>query len=86
MRKYNFSQEQHDIIVNLYREYGIPADSLVIDPERMRDFHLDYVHQSNHGVTMKELCGYLLNQRKLGEEKGGLPKLCRQYNGRKVSA
>lgn len=70
------------IIREMYREYSIPCDTLVSDQERLLPFAQDYMQRTDHEVEPKHLAKRLLTLRKLGEDKGGLPRLRRRYNGR----
>lgn len=74
------------VIVAQYVEFGIPADNIVADPKVSAEFtrkvnsRLPNADQVDSATVNRRL----LNLRKRGEDKGGLPRLERRYNGRKV--
>lgn len=70
------------IIREMYREYNIPCDTLISDQEQLVPFAEDYIHRIGQKVEPAQLARHLLTLRKLGEAKGGLPRLRRSYNGR----
>jgi len=70
------------VIREMYREYNIPCDTLVSDQEQLLPFAQDYIHRSGQEVELPQLAHRLLTLRKLGEQKRGLPRLRRAYNGR----
>lgn len=71
-----------DVIREMYREYNIPCDTLISDHTQLHPFAEDYVQRTGHAVELAQLARRLLTLRKLGEAKGGLPRLRRSYNGR----
>ena len=72
-----------DIVLReMYREYSTPCDTLVSDQTQLLPFAADYAGRTGQPVEPSELAHRLLALRKLGEAKGGLPRLRRKYNGR----
>jgi hypothetical protein len=71
-------------IVAEYGKFDVPADHLVADPQLAADFrnavnrHLPATDQVDQATLGKRL----LNLRRRGEDKGGLPRIRRKYNGR----
>jgi len=61
----------------MYIEYDIPCDRLVSDPAKLLHFTQAYTERTNQQVTSKDLANRLLTLRKLGQAKGGLPRLRR---------
>jgi hypothetical protein len=70
------------VLKQMYIEYNTPCDPLVSDPARLLSFAEDYEERTGQQVEPAQLSHRLLTLRKLGEAKGGLPKLRRKYNGR----
>jgi len=70
------------VLKRMYVEYDTPCDSLVSDPASLQSFTEDYVGRTGQQVESAQVSHRLLTLRKLGEAKGGLPKLRRKYNGR----
>jgi hypothetical protein len=70
------------VLREMYIEYKTPCDALVSDPARLRSFAEDYVERTGQRVQPAEVSHRLLNLRKLGEARGGLPRLRRAYHGR----
>jgi hypothetical protein len=70
------------ILKAMYVEYGIPCDRLVSDPDKLKEFGSDYAMRSGDNVQLGKLGHHMLNLRRRGEDKGGLPRLRRRYNGR----
>lgn len=72
------------IIVEAYTTYPRPPDQIVSDPEVSADF----AARVNSQLSPKECLDVatvnkrLLNLRRRGEDKGGLPRRWRRYNGR----
>ena len=71
-----------NVLKQMYVEYDTPCDSLVSDPASLLSFAEDYVERTGQQVEPVQVSHRLLNLRKLGEAKGGLPKLRRKYSGR----
>jgi len=71
-----------NILRQMYIEYNTPCDRLVSDPTRLLSFAGDYTQRSGQQVEPAQVSHRLLTLRKLGEAKGGLPRLRRRYNGR----
>ena len=73
------------VIVEQYVRFDTPADQIVADPEVSAEF----THKVNsklpavQRVDPATINWRLLTLRKRGEDKGGLPRLERRYNGRK---
>jgi hypothetical protein len=70
------------VLRQMYIECDTPCDSLVSDPARLLSFVEDYAERTGQQVEPAQVSHRLLTLRKLGEAKGGLPKLRRKYNGR----
>ena len=70
------------IIIEMYREYNIPCDTLISDPKQFQPFVEEYSQRTSQKVELPQFARHLLLLRKRGEEKGGLPRLRRIYNGR----
>jgi hypothetical protein len=71
-------------IVSAYCEFNTPADQIVADPQVGQRF-ADLVNKKrpgSHSLSVADLNKRVLNLRRLGESKGGLPQLRRRYNGR----
>lgn len=66
----------------MYVECNTPCDRLVSDPANLLSFTEQYTERTGQQVEAAQLSQHLLSLRKLGEAKGGLPKLRRKYNGR----
>jgi hypothetical protein len=71
-----------NVLKQMYVEYDTPCDSLVSDPERLLSFSQDYAERTGQQVAPAQISHRLLTLRKLGEAKGGLPRLRRAYHGR----
>jgi hypothetical protein len=71
-----------DVLKEMYIEYDTPCDSLVSDHSTLLSFAEGYVERTGQQVELSQLARRLLALRKLGETKGGLPRLRRTYNGR----
>lgn len=71
-----------NVLKLMYVEYDTPCDSLVSDPARLLSFADNYAERTGQHVEPAQVSHRLLTLRKLGEAKGGLPKLRRKYNGR----
>jgi hypothetical protein len=65
-----------------YLKNNMPCDRLVSDPERLLAFTQAYTDQTGQEIEPADLARRLLTLRKLGEAKGGLPRLRRMYDGR----
>ena len=73
------------LLKDMYVEYGTPCDRLVSDPLILTRFTEDYIRRSSQIIGVAELGHHMLNLRRLGEDKGGLPRLFRRYFGRDAS-
>lgn len=71
-----------DVLRQMYVETDVPCDSLVSDPARLSTFAQAYAERTTQEVDPAQLAHRLLALRKLGEAKGGLPRLRRRYNAR----
>lgn len=71
-----------NVLKQMYIEYNTPCDTLVSDPAKLLSFAEDYEERTTQQIKPADLSHRLLTLRKLGEAKGGLPKLRRRYNGR----
>ena len=71
-----------DLLVKMYVKNDVPCDQLVSDPDAMVEFTNEYERQSGNTATAKEIGKRLLNLRRRGQNKGGLPRIRRRYNGR----
>jgi hypothetical protein len=68
------------VIIEEYAKLGIPADQNVADPQVSAQFHdavMDRLPDELH-VDQATLNKRLLNLRRRGEDKGGLPRLQRR--------
>jgi len=72
-----------NVLKQMYVEFDVPCDGLVSDPAKLLSFADDYAERTGQQVEPAQLSHRLLTLRKVGEAKGGLPKLRRKYNGRK---
>lgn len=70
------------VLKQMYVEYDTPCDPLVSDPSKLLSFAADYGERTGQQVEPAQVSHRLLTLRKLGEAKGGLPKIRRRYNGR----
>jgi hypothetical protein len=70
------------VLRKMYIEYDTPCDGLVSDPARLLSFAQDYAERAGQQVEPAQVSHRLLSLRKLGQAKGGLPRLRRKYNGR----
>lgn len=75
-----------EILIRMYVEYDVPCDRLVSDPEQLQMFTKDYCQRTGQDVKPAVVSHALLNLRRAGEVNGGLPRLRRQYNGRRKKA
>jgi hypothetical protein len=71
-----------DVLKEMYVEYDTACDRLVSDPERLLSFAEDYGERTGQRMQPARVSHRLLALRKLGQAKGGLPRLRRKYNGR----
>ena len=71
-----------NVLKQMYVEYDTPCDPLVSNPARLVAFARDYAERTGQQVEPAQVSHRLLTLRKLGEARGGLPKLRRKYNGR----
>jgi len=72
------------VIISEYPLYGVPADQIVADPELNAEFRARVNRQLplELRVDTAAFNKRLLNLRRLGQAKGGLPRLEPGYNGR----
>ena len=71
-----------NILKEMYVEYDTACDRLVSDPARLMSFVKDYAERIGQQVEAAQVSHRLLTLRKLGQDKGGLPRLRRTYHGR----
>ena len=72
------------VIVAAYPKFNVPADQIVSDPELAASFQQvvrDKLPEAQR-VDLATMNKRLLNLRRRGQGKGGLPRLERGYNGR----
>ncbi len=76
--------ELDQAIIETYVRFDTPADQVVADPQLATRFGQDVNSQlpKTQQVDQATLNKRLLNLRRRGEEKGGLPRLRRDFNGR----
>ncbi len=70
------------VLRQMYVIHNTPCDRLVSDPERLLAFTQAYMGQTGQEIEPARLSQRLLHLRKLGEARGGLPRLRRTYHGR----
>jgi len=70
------------VLKEMYIEYNTTCDRLVSDPSKLLSFSEDYVQRTGQQVEPSQLAHRLLILRKLGQDKGGLPRLRRAYHRR----
>lgn len=70
------------VLREMYIKNNMPCDCLVSDPERLLAFTQAYTDRTGQEIEPSQLGQRLLNLRKLGEAKGGLPRLRRAYHER----
>jgi hypothetical protein len=69
-----------ELLVNLYPKFGVPADQIVTSPQLANEF-VELVNQQlpeSARVDVQACNKRLLNLRKRGEAKGGLPRLTKR--------
>ena len=71
-----------NVLKEMYIEYGVACDSLVSNPSRLLSFTEDYVQRTGQQIESSQLAHRLLTLRKLGQDKGGLPRIRRTHHGR----
>lgn len=73
------------VIVETYGRFDTPADQIVADPHLAAEFGQKVNAQlpGDQQVDQATLNKRILNLRRRGEGKGGLPRLRRDYNGRR---
>jgi hypothetical protein len=71
-----------DVLREMYVTHNLPCDRLVSDPETLLAFTQAYTDRTGQEIEPAQVSHRLLTLRKIGEAKGGLPKLRRKYNGR----
>jgi hypothetical protein len=64
-----------EVIKELYVKFDIPADRLVIDPVKMGNFRLAYANATSHIPSSPSIARIIIQLRKLGLAKGGLPRI-----------
>lgn len=75
MRK---SAHTKQVIREEYVLMDVPADEVARTPEIAEQFRLRVnarIHASEHFVDAEEFSNFLVNMRRRGSEKGGLPKI-----------
>jgi hypothetical protein len=70
------------VLREMYAAHNMPCDRLVSDPERLLAFTQAYTERTGQEIEPAQVSHRLLTLRKIGEAKGGLPRLRRKYNGR----
>ena len=70
------------VLTEMYIKNNLPCDRLVSDPERLLAFTQAYSDRTGQEIAPADLAHRLLTLRKLGEAKGGLPRLRRGCDGR----
>ena len=68
---------QDRIIIEMYVTLSIPCDRIVSNPAVLREFTEEYTARTGHIVEPADLGQHLLNLRKRGGDKGGLPRMRR---------
>ena len=71
-----------NVLREMYIEYDTACDRLVSDPAKLLSFAEDYAERTGQQTRPAQVSHRLLTLRKLGEAKGGLPRLRRAYHGR----
>jgi hypothetical protein len=71
-------------IVAAYEQFDTPADQIVTDPEIGQSFaqRVNDLLAEGERYDLPVVNKRLLNLRRRGQEKGGLPRLRRDYDGR----
>ena len=59
------------IIIDMYKEYDIPCDTLISNQPQLIAFAEDYNIRSGQKVELPQFAKHLLALRKRGEAKGG---------------
>jgi hypothetical protein len=74
-----------EAIIASYRRFRVPADQLVADHELSEKFAVTVAEELGEPlrVDLTALRKLILNLRRRGEANGGLPRLERDYNGRR---
>lgn len=70
------------LIVSMYLEFKTPCDRITSNPVISEKFHKEYMNRTGHHVERADLMHHLLNLRRRGQDKGGLPRQFRSYHGR----
>lgn len=70
------------VLRKMYVQHNVPCDRLVSDPERLFAFTQAYTDRMGQEIAPADLAHRLLTLRKLGEAKGGLPRLRRVSHDR----
>jgi hypothetical protein len=71
------------VLREMYIEYDTPCDALVSDPAKLLSFAQDYTERTGQHIEPAGVSHRLLSLRKLGEARGGLPRIRRSHHGRK---
>lgn len=72
------------LIRDLYVVYDIPADALIVDHPQLSAFTYTYNSRRQSMVLPGEIAKRLMQLRKKGHDNGGLPRLRKDENGRKL--
>ena len=68
------------VLREMYIKNNMPCDRLVSDPERLFAFTQACTDRTGQEIEPADLAHRLLTLRKLGEAKGGLPRLRRRHH------
>ena len=71
-------------LIKMYKEYHIPCDQLVSNPQTLTKFTSEYKKRTGEEAEPAQMGREMLNLRRRGEAKGGLPRLMRKYHGRNL--
>ena len=66
-----------DVLKKMYVEYDIPCDELVSSSVRLKGFADDYIGRTGHQVQPEAIGRHMLKLRKIGQARGGLPRIRR---------
>jgi len=67
-----------NILKEMYVEYDTPCDSVISNPEKLVAFAQTYTDRTSQTVGATQIAHRLLSLRKLGQTKGGLPRIRRR--------
>lgn len=70
------------VVIELYVADDVPCDRVVSDPTMLSSFTDRYNARTGQSLSPGEVGHDLLNLRRRGEAKGGLPRLRRAFDGR----